>query len=474
MTLPRSRQTNNKEFRVSAPASILIHPNVSKTASPPHAAWRVYGRANMRDIPQLAGLPPDLVDGIGLAARVFPFRVNGYALDHLIDWDNPTEDAMFRLLFPMPQMLGDRDREILSGLVASGASSQRIDEEVMRIRSALNPDSSEQSANVPTLDGHAVDGVQHKYPETVLAFPSQGQTCHSYCTFCFRWPQFVDTDGPKFELKDPGILARYLSRHPGVTDVLFTGGDPLVMSSRRLSEYLQPLCQPELSHVQTIRLGTKVLTYWPHRFLSGDAEELLLTLRRLVDSGKNVALMAHVNHWRELMPEPVQEAVSRLRQAAVVVRTQSPVLRHINDDSDVWARNWTTQVRLGLIPYYMFLGRDTGASEYFQVPIARALKIYQGAMSRLSGLAKTARGPIMSAGPGKVQVVGTLKVDEREHFVLKFLQARRQSWLDRLFLAEYSPTAHWLDELNPVAAERFFFAQEYSELLLQGLAATAA
>jgi len=420
--------------------------------------WKTYDRQTLDQIPQLQRLPPQTVKGIQLATLVFPFKVNEYALDNLIDWEQAPDDPMFRLLFPVGEMLEEGARARLQKLLDSGASSQEIQQVVTEVRISMNPHPSDQMANVPFFNGEYIKGIQHKYDETVLVFPKQGQTCHSYCSFCFRWPQFVADVAPKFELSDARLLYSYLKSQPQVTDLLVTGGDPLVMNTRRLISYLDQLTQPEFAHVRTIRLGTKSLTYWPHRFLGADSEELFQLFRRLVDAGKHVALMAHVNHWRELEPEPVEAAVARLKQAGVVIRTQSPLLRHINDSADIWARNWDRQVRLGIVPYYLFVERDTGASEYFGVPLARALGIYQTAMKGLSGLPKTARGPVMSASPGKVHVTGTLTLRGKHYFLLNFLQARKKEWLNRPFLAEYSDTATWLNHLQPAdGASGFFF-----------------
>lgn len=429
-------------------------------------AWKVYDARSIDHIPHLQSLDPRIVEDIKLAAYVFPFRANRYALDNLVDWQSGTDDPMFRLLFPMPDMLAEEDRAELRRLLSSGASVHEIARVVRRIRDSLNPDPSEQSANSPLIDGVPLEGIQHKYPETVLAFPAQGQTCHSYCSFCFRWPQFVSDSPVKYELKDPRVLHGYLRQAPQVTDLLLTGGDPMVMATRRLASYLEPLTAPDLAHVRTIRLGTKALSYWPHRFFSNDGSELIALLKRLVESGKHIALMAHVNHWRELLPDMTQRAIARLREIGVVIRTQSPVLRGINDDPGVWARKWREQTNLGLVPYYMFVERDTGAHRHFRIPLARALEIYQAAVSSVSGISRTARGPVMSAGPGKVQLLGTVEVGGRRCFALTFLQARRNTWLNQIFFADFSESAHWLDQLVPTGgADRFFFAEEYERFL---------
>ena len=83
----------------------------------------------------------------------------------------------------------------------------------------------------------------------VLFFPSQGQTCHAYCTYCFRWPQFVGLDQFKFASRETQKLVAYLKDHPEVTSVLITGGDPLIMKTQVLRRYIEPLLAPELDHL---------------------------------------------------------------------------------------------------------------------------------------------------------------------------------------------------------------------------------
>src|SRR5205823_5513833 len=112
---------------------------------------------------------------------------------------------------------------------------------VNTMRSQLNPHPGGQAHNIPTLDGKEVPGIQHKYPETVLIFPTAGQTCHAYCTFCFRWPQFVKMDGMKFATRESGLFQDYLRQHQEVTDVLITGGDPMTMKAKHLALYIEPL-----------------------------------------------------------------------------------------------------------------------------------------------------------------------------------------------------------------------------------------
>jgi hypothetical protein len=126
---------------------------------------------------------------------------------------------------------------------------------------------------------------------------------------------------------------------------------------------------------------------------------------------------------------------------------------------------WKEQVRLGLVPYYMFVERDTGASRYFRVPLERALTIYRQAVAHESGLARTARGPTMSALPGKVTVDGLTEINGKRYFVLSFLQARNPEWCRRPFFAEFDPEAAWLSDLRPgFDAAGFFYERELREM----------
>ena len=421
--------------------------------------WTVYDARTVRKIPQLESLDPDLVDDIELAARVFPFKVNDYVLQELIDWSDPLRDPIFRLVFPRSAMLPEIWRERLRVMVTAKAPLHLMDREIREIRLQMNPDPSGQATNVPVVGDNHLQGIQHKYPDTVLAFPAQGQTCHSYCSFCFRWPQFTDGVVPRHELRDVQALHEYLRLHGEVSDLLITGGDPFVMSARRLRDLMLPLLSPELSHVRTIRIGTKALTYWPFRILNGDGAALLDAIRELSNAGKQVAIMAHVNHWREMEPEPFRDAVRALRDAGAVIRTQSPILRGINDAALIWQRTWADQLTLGMVPYYMFVERDTGAAPYFQLPLARALSLYQSAVSGLSGLARTARGPVMSTSAGKLHVVGTLEMGSDKYFVLNFLRAREQTMVDRPFLAHFDEEAVWVNDLRPAPGFEHFLPE---------------
>lgn len=421
--------------------------------------FKPYTRQSISQAPQWELIPPDLQEAVLVISRVLPFRTNQYVMNELIDWNNIPDDPIYRLTFPHPDMLAPEEYQALRELVLVQKDEMAIEKMVRAIRMRMNPHPAGQMThNVPTMNDEPVRGLQHKYKQTVLFFPSSGQTCHAYCTFCFRWPQFVGMDDLKFDARESNELVSYLKLHPEVTDVLITGGDPLIMNTRSLAGYIEPLLAPELAHIQNIRIGTKSVAYWPQRFVTDkDADELIELFRKIVASGKNLAIMGHYNHPVELRPAIAQQAVKRIVGSGATLRMQAPLIRHINEDPAGWAELWTTGVRLGAIPYYMFVERDTGPSHYFQLPLAKAYEIFQQAYQMISGLSRTVRGPSMSAFPGKVVIDGIVTIGGEKVFALQFLQARNPDWVRKPFYAKFDPEATWLDDLVPAFGEKKFF-----------------
>ena len=421
--------------------------------------YRPYVCADLARIPELARFPKDTVLDMQAVAAVLPFRTNSYVVEELIRWERVPDDPIFQLTFPQSGMLEPEDFRRMQELVRAGASATEIDAAAREIQFGMNPHPAGQmELNVPEVQGRRLPGMQHKYRETVLFFPSQGQTCHAYCTYCFRWAQFVGIDELRFASREVEGLVRYLAKHREVSSVLFTGGDPLIMTTAKLRRYIEPLLAPELEHLTSIRIGTKATAYWPHRFVGdADADDLLRLFSEVVSAGRHLALMAHYSHPQELETPVAQEALRRITATGATLRCQAPCIRHVNDDPQTWADLWRLQVQLGAVPYYMFVERDTGPKRYFELPLARALEIFQRAYRQVSGLARTVRGPSMSATPGKVLVVGEAEVHGERVFVLQLIQGRDPEWVGRPFFARWDPRASWLTDLEPALGEREFF-----------------
>lgn len=405
--------------------------------------FKSYNINQLDKIPQLMLLDHRQMEDIRIVSEIYPFKTNNYVLENLINWTNVPDDPIFRLNFPHKEMLTELHYDQLKW------GMRNMDEVSYRnlihdIRLSLNPHPAGQvDHNTPYFLGEKLEGMQHKYRNTILFFPSHSQTCHAYCTFCFRWPQFVNEPGFKMQAKEIDPLVAYLRANPYITDVLLTGGDPMVMSPRILANYLLPLL--EVKSLKVIRIGTKSLSYWPHKFVTDpDKDELLQLLGKVAAAGKHLAIMAHFNHYVEFETAVAQEAIFNLRKIGAEIRTQAPLLRNINNKVRIWSTMWERQVQLGCVPYYMFLPRDTGAQHYFAESLETALHIYRGAIQLTGGLCRTARGPVMSMTTGKVELLDI----EDDAYQLRFLQHRNSALAFKTFRARArNEQPKWFDDL---------------------------
>ena len=447
------------------------------------ASYRAIDLRNVSKIPQWGLIDPDVRDAIEVVGHVLPFRTNQYVMDDLIDWSRVPDDPIFQLVFPQQPMLEPsafaRIRGPAAGRCPERHARQRDQPDPTESQSAPGRAAYSQRPNArwPPPAGVAAqvsrDGV-------VLSVARADVPCLLHVLLPLA--QFVGLENLKFQASEADDLVEYLKVHPEVTDVLITGGDPMIMRSQVLRKYIEPLLSPELEHVQNIRIGTKSVAYWPHRFVSNpDADDCLQLFEEVVASGRHMAIMGHYSHPVELEPEIAREATRRIRNTGTQIRMQAPLIRHVNDEPEAWATLWKTGVRLGLIPYYMFVERDTGARNYFEVPLVECYKIFKEAYSSVSGLARSVRGPSMSAFPGKVRILGVvtlrdimdshvfetlreslgfdLLVDaDKPLMVCDFIQARDPAWVRKPFFATLDENAAWFDDLRPAfGKDRFYF-----------------
>lgn len=415
-----------------------------------------YNATNFRKIEYIRYLPEKVKEEIEIVAKVIPFKTNNYVVDYLIDWENYENDPIYILNFPNRNMLSPDQYSRVENAVKNNWPKHELYRVINAIRMELNPHPAQQMTNVPKLNGEILNGVQHKYRDIVLFFPTQGQSCHAHCTFCFRWPQFVKELDLQFSMREIDKVIDYIEENKDVNEILFTGGDPMIMSPETLASYIDRIIERKPSHLQTIRFGTKSLSYWPFAFLpqfSDEAESMLNVFRKITANGLHLSFMAHFNHPVELDNLIVQEAILNIRQTGAEIRTQAPVLNHINNSSEIWAEMWKKQVNLGLIPYYMFIERETGPFEYFNIPLADIYRMYNRAIKLTGSLAKTVTAPVMSASKGKVQIMGIVEnpLDGKDYFMLQYIRHRDFNQTYKPFFRAFSPTATWIDQLEELA-----------------------
>lgn len=423
----------------------------------------IYTLKDLKSIFEERGIQDPYIDERIAIAHIYPFKATEHSLN-LIDWDRYETDSVFHLVFPQPGML---DKKEVSALIKA-ESNGNLTAVINEIRKKKNPNPAKQDLNRPILvhpDGRKeiVQGMQHKYSETALIFAKPAQICFANCQYCFRAPQLWGSEDMFVETSPTRMLA-YLKTQPKITDVLFTGGDPGIMGAQDWEQYLKPLLKPEFKHIQNIRIGTKGLTYNPQRFLNWPDTDALLKLFEELQAGeKSINFMSHFSSPNELKHPDTQKAIRRLRTIGVTIRSQTPMMKHINADADILSDKWKTEVKNGIIPYYQFIARDTGPREYYELTLEEAYNIFAKARRQVSGLCHSLRGPSMSASPGKVVILGFPIINGKKVMALKFLQARNPIWQKEVYFAESNPKAVWLDDLKPAFGESAFFYEDELE-----------
>lgn len=354
-------------------------------------------------------------------SEVFHFKTNSYVLENLIDWEKLPDDPIYRLNFPNPKMLGPQTYQQL--LEAHEKNNKQVAQVLRQFKAA---DVKMQSTLVPTFLGKPIPGAYRPFPNLLFLFPApMVKTCHAYCSYCFRWKQFVDHNlqtNQSYSYSNPNDPVAYLLSHPEITDILFTGADPLVLPSSTIEAYVTPTLA--VDSVETIQFSSKALAWWPYRFTTDkDAGNLLRLFEHIVDQGKHLSFVAHFTHVRELENDAVVKAIHSIQNTGAVIRCQGPIAEGINDHWSDWANLWTRQISLAMIPTYMYMESDHNREAHFRTSLAKALRVFQMAQQQTSGLTRTVRGPVFMNDIHRVLLDGIVEVDQQKYFVLKCIQS---------------------------------------------------
>ena len=409
--------------------------------------------------------------------EVYRFLATSHSLN-AIDWDNYEKNSVYQLVMPQPGMI---DLEASKLYVAAGSDEERA-QIVAAYTEKTNPHDGNQQLNKPWFvndEGKVefLEGSQHKYPQCQLVFDTSTQNCFAFCTYCFRHAQ-VRGDQDMFIQEDVKQIHRYLKGHPEVTDMLITGGDGGFMPASRFEQYVRPIIEdPELSHIRTIRLGSRSLTFHPEMILSSNYNKMLELFDLLYDNGIQMAWMAHFSTPREILNPRTLAAIRRLKAHHVFVRSQSPMMNHIslfNDektgrvDVERSAQNWIDLANilamLGVGFHSMYCARPTGEHHYFTAPLADVEKVFSRIYHSLSSINRPSRHISMTISAGKLSIMGTAVVNGEKCFALQFTESRNMEWMGRVFLAKYDEKQNKVDLLKPLDTEKYFFQDELKEI----------
>ena len=340
----------------------------------------------------------------------FVFRTNDY-YQSLIDWNDP-DDPIRRIVMPDIQELDDWGQ--------------------------LDASNEEKYTKVK--------GLEHKYTSTALLLVNE--VCAAYCRFCFRKRLFMDEN--EEVTKDISEGLEYIRKHKEITNVLLTGGDPMIMSTSKLEPIIKQI--REIDHVKIIRIGTKIPAFNPHKIVNDPSlHEMIKTYSK---DEKKIYIMAHFNHPRELT-EIAVKGLNMLMQSGAIVVNQTPLIKGVNDDPDVLAELFNRLSFIGVPPYYVFLCRPTLGNEPFAIPVEDGYEIFEVARNKCSGLAKRAR-LVMSHETGKVEMVG---MSDGQVF-FKYNRSANVENDGKLLVFESNPDAYWFDDYEEAFME---LSGEYSE-----------
>ncbi len=408
--------------------------------------------------------------------QVYAFLATKHILS-TIDWNNYQEDQVFQLIFPQPGMI---DKKLVDKYKSIKDEKERM-KWVIEYRDQTNPHDGKQMLNRPSFydaDGEfeAVDGGQHKYPQVFLLFDKTTQSCFAYCTYCFRHAQ-VRGDDDMFVQDNVEQVHTYLKKHKEVTDILITGGDAGYMPTKRLEEYLLPVIEdPELSHIRQIRIASRGLTYEPNIILDKKYTGTLKLFRKLIDHGVQVLWMGHFSTPKEILNIHTISAIRRLRASGIIVKSQSPMMNHISlfmDDNgkvdiDRSAQNWIdlghVLMMLGMSFHSIYCARPTGEHGYFTAPLSAMSEIFGKVYRSLPSLGRPSRYITMTSSAGKTSLLGTVTVNGKKAFVLKFNEARNMEWMDEVYLAEYDEEENTIIKLKPFEGSEHFYEKELAQI----------
>jgi lysine 2,3-aminomutase len=217
-----------------------------------------------------------------------------------------------------------------------------------------------------------VPNITHRYPDRVLFLVSP--ICASYCRFCTRRRKVGDPE--KIPLNQYDSAFAYIREHTEIRDVIMSGGDPMMLSDRRLEYIFQKL--REIPHVEIIRLGSRITSHLPSRITPEFCE--------MVQKYHPIYMNTHFNHPAELTPESVA-ALGRLANAGIPLGCQTVLLRGVNDDPAIMKELMQKLLKARVRPYYIYMADQVAGGEHFRTTVDKGLEIIKALRGWTSGLA---------------------------------------------------------------------------------------
>jgi lysine 2,3-aminomutase len=270
-------------------------------------------------------------------------------------------------------------------------------------------------------DTHSpVEGIVHRYPDRVLL--KLTPVCAVYCRFCFRRETVGPEKGKALSAEALSNALEYIRSRPEIWEVILTGGDPLVLSARRLRAVMQQLAG--IAHIKVLRIHTRVPVAEPSRVTA----ELV---RAIKVKGKPTYLALHINHPRELTAA-ARVACARMADAGLVLLGQSVLLKGVNDTPEVLGGLMRALVECRIKPYYLHHGDLAPGTAHLRTEIAQGQDLMRGLRGRLSGLCQPAYVLDIPGGHGKSPIGPNYLTQSGSngsaHFVVEDYNGRRHRY----------------------------------------------
>jgi lysine 2,3-aminomutase len=263
-----------------------------------------------------------------------------------------------------------------------------------------------------------VKGVVHRYPDRVLL--KIVGVCPVYCRFCFRREMVGPAAAANLTADETAAALAYIASDPRIWEVILTGGDPFVLSARRIAELTGALAR--VAHVKVLRWHTRVPVVAPKRVTP--------TVVAALKAGGTVVYVAlHANHPRELTAE-ARAAIARLVSAGIPVVSQTVLLRGVNDDPDTLEALMRGFVEARVKPYYLHHCDLAPGTRHFRTSFAHGQALMNELRRRLSGIALPTYVFDIPGGYGKVPISDAYLQTDGRHYVVNDPAGRRHTYVD--------------------------------------------
>jgi lysine 2,3-aminomutase len=280
----------------------------------------------------------------------------------------------------------------MAELIDPADASDPIALQFLPTSTELNTERSERADPIGDDDHSPVEGIVHRYPDRVLL--KLVHVCPVYCRFCFRREMVGPGRRPTLSPAEIAAALDYVRAHPEIWEVILTGGDPLILSPRRLRAVMHALAGIE--HVKVVRVHSRVPVVDPARI----SAPLVGALKA---SGKAVFVVLHANHPRELTAR-ARAACARLIDGGIPMLSQSVLLRGVNDDAGTLGALMRALVECRIKPYYLHHGDLAPGTAHLRTGIEQGQGLMRQLHGRLSGLCQPTYVLDIPGGHGKSPV----------------------------------------------------------------------